>query len=599
MAKPRKGKDPEGMITRSALRQAAGPVYFSRGEEYFELDTVSFVHERKGNVNATVHGTHLYKTSLWIEDGRVQGRCSCPLGQEREFCKHLVAAGLAYIKQNDGSRRKKKSGGKTLTPKDIERYLSKQSVSNLVQIIMEQADLDDEFYAMLRMSTATDEAKPNTSEMRRVIRQAIGIDDFIHWNETYGYIRRVDRVLDKLRTMLVPQYAAGLIELAEYSFDVWEEAIQHIDDSDGCMSIILDSIYKLHFEACKIAKPDSVALAERLFKRTLRSEWDIFDGAYDVYRDVLGKDGRKRYRELVEMEWSKVPHVKPGHKSIGIYGRCRKLQSMMLAIAEDKGDLDLVIDILSRDLSQSYVYLQIAERCRKARKYKLAREWAENGLAAFHDGSNSRLRVFLADEYLRAKRSIDAVEMIWANFVERTSVETYKDLAKYAKKIKHWPEWREKAFVHMRKDIRKQKAEYKREYGNKTKADLVSRWNPSPPDHSLLVSVLLWEKKEDEAWDEAKQGGCSEGLWLELARLREKHHPEDAVEIFSRQVETLINQTNNHSYKQAVDFLDRIYGLMKRIGKEKKFHDDLMQLKTDYKRKRNFIKYVERKVWGK
>jgi len=160
---------------------------------------------------------------------------------------------------------------------------------------------------------------------------------------------------------------------------------------------------------------------------------------------------------------------------------------------------------------------------------------------------------------------------------------------------------REKAFCHIRTGIKNRKAEFDRHHRDNATSGLATsrRWTSWQPDHSLLVDILLWEKREDDAWMEAQKGGCSEHLWLDLARRREKRYPEDAIDIYRRQVEPLINQTNNHSYEEAIEFLDRIHGLIKKIGKEKEFRAELTQLKTEYKRKRNFIKYVERKVWGK
>jgi hypothetical protein len=38
---------------------------------------------------------------------------------------------------------------------------------------------------------------------------------------------------------------------------------------------------------------------------------------------------------------------------------------------------------------------------------------------------------------------------------------------------------------------------------------------------------------------------------------------------------------------------------MREMGNEKDFHTELLRLKNEYKRKRNFIKYVERHAWGK
>jgi uncharacterized Zn finger protein len=122
---------------------------------------------------------------------------------------------------------------------------------------------------------------------------------------------------------------------------------------------------------------------------------------------------------------------------------------------------------------------------------------------------------------------------------------------------------------------------------------------PSTPDNSLIVEILLWEKRDEEAWEEAREHDCSDRPWLELARRREKNHPEDAIEIYKRQVVPLVERTNNRSYEEAVGFLTKIYHLSEQTDQLDDFHQLLSQLKFQFKRKRNFIKYVERMKWGK
>jgi uncharacterized Zn finger protein len=587
-------------LTREALLETAGQVYFARGEDNFHSEAVSSLRERDGSISATVLGSHPYKTSLVLRDGMLNGRCTCPLGQDGQFCKHLVATGLAFIDQQETGRNKGKNE-KPIAPKDVEVYLSNLDRSDLVRLIMEQAGFDDELEAALRMRTATDADKPNILEMKRVLRQALDIPDFVSWRETYDYSRGVDRILGQLRTMLTEKHAAEVIELAEYAMDLWEENIGSIDDSDGSMGMIRDDLHQLHLEACNLANPEPVALAERLAQRAINSEWEMFYDSYRTYADVFGKAGRKHYREIVEAEWEMLPRVGPGEEDPQRYGRSSTLDHMMLAIAEKGDDLDLAIKVLSRDLSHCYVYLRIAQRCRESRDHAKAVQWAESGIAAFPKKTDFRLRNFLADEYVRAKRPDDAMAMIWVNLEGRTSLETYQDLAKYARKLKCWESWREKAFGHIRTEIKNRKAEFDRQYGDRATRGQASsrRWTPPQPDHSLLVAIFLWEKREVDAWAEACNGGCSEHLWLDLAKRREKRHPEDAIEIYRRQVEPLINQTKNRAYEEAIGFLGRIHDLMNKIGKEGEFRVELVRIKTEFKRKRNFIKFVERRAWGK
>lgn len=582
-------------LTRSMLMKEAGTLYFGRGEEYFDMGMVEAVHLRDSTIQGTVSGTHVYRTQIELADGRAAGICTCPLGDKGRFCKHLVATGLAFIdqEQNAGSSAGK---NKTVTLKDVEDYLAKQDVSELAGIILEHASQDGEFYSMLRIKVAAETTPSMKREMKTALRKAMYITDFITWRGTSSYSSGVEGVLDQLRGMLSPKHAADIVDLTEYGMELWEEAIELIDDSDGCMGIIWEELHELHLAACGLAKPDPQELAERLASRAIDSSWDMFGGGYEMYWDILGDSGRARYREIVEEAWKSLPPLKEGQEDPERYGSTGRLERMMLAFAKEDGDLDLIIRILSRDLSSPYQYLRIAERCRKARKYRLAREWAEKGLTVFPKKPDSRLRIFLAEEYLRAKRPDAALAMVWQNFDERQSLATYKELAEFAKKLKQWEAWRGKAFDTMRATFLEKLATYQRECGKSSRRQWCP---PSPPDNSLMVEILLWEKRNEEAWDEARETGCSESLWLELARRREKEHPEDAIEIYKRQVVPLVERTDNRSYEEAVGFLDRIYHLSEQASKLDDFCQWLVQLKYQFKRKRNFIKYVERRSWGK
>ena len=88
-----------GAISKSSLRRLAGERYFERGADYFDGGAV--VHLRSGEewIAARVQGTETcpYAVRFWLEKQDLQWGCTCPLGLEGEFCKHLVATGLAWL----------------------------------------------------------------------------------------------------------------------------------------------------------------------------------------------------------------------------------------------------------------------------------------------------------------------------------------------------------------------------------------------------------------------------------------------------------------------------------------------------------------------
>jgi uncharacterized Zn finger protein len=50
-----------------------------------------------GSIEAHVLGTRRYDVKLWVERGRLEYSCTCPVGIDGAFCKHCVAVGLAWL----------------------------------------------------------------------------------------------------------------------------------------------------------------------------------------------------------------------------------------------------------------------------------------------------------------------------------------------------------------------------------------------------------------------------------------------------------------------------------------------------------------------
>ena len=185
------------------------------------------------------------------------------------------------------------------------------------------------------------------------------------------------------------------------------------------------------------------------------------------------------------------------------------------------------------------------------------------------------------------RRHDEALALIWADFTDSPDLPQYQRLKTHADRIGRWPEWREKALTFTRDAI----AKAQRGMG---KTRLV--WG-APVDHSGLVRVFLWEKDVDAAWREAREGGCSSPLWLELAAKRETDHPEDALPIYQGQIEPTLAQKHNQAYREAVGLLRRIGVLMGRLGRGAEFAAYLASVRAVHKPKRNFIALLDGTKW--
>lgn len=113
-------------------------------------------------------------------------------------------------------------------------------------------------------------------------------------------------------------------------------------------------------------------------------------------------------------------------------------------------------------------------------------------------------------------------------------------------------------------------------------------------NHSLLVEIFLFEKESDAAWKEANEGGCSDSLWRTLAEAREKDHPTDAIAVYQKMINPIVDRKNNGSYEEARGLILKIKALMARTGEESKFASYLNSVKIAHKSKRNFMKLLER-----
>jgi uncharacterized Zn finger protein len=256
----------------------------------------------------------------------------------------------------------------------------------------------------------------------------------------------------------------------------------------------------------------------------------------------------------------------------------------METLARQTGDVEAVVAVKKRDLSLAYHYLQIAETYKNSGKHDLAMEWAERGVKVFPERTDSRLREFLAGEYHRRKRHDEAMALIWVEFTDSPNLEQYKKLKAHAERIGQWESWREKSLVYLREQIASAKNESQK-----------NRWAwYSKADHSELVRIFLWENDVEAAWREAQDGGCSNNLWLDLAAKRDKDHPEDALPIYQRQIEPMLDRKNNEAYVEAIGLLRKVRELMVRLGREPDFTSYLGKVRGTHKPKRNFMKLLDR-----
>ncbi|MFT4124887.1 MAG: hypothetical protein QM662_01500 [Gordonia sp. (in: high G+C Gram-positive bacteria)] len=457
---------------------------------------------------------------------------------------------------------------------DLAAYLAGLDHAALVGLLLERAANDAAFDARLRASaTAATGAQPNLGAFRTALATAFETGGYIDYRDAHDYATRIGSVLDELQLLLDDGHPEHVMALSEYAVDLAETAVGHIDDSDGWMTQVAEQLQDLHLAACTEARPEQRALAARLYQRELAGgDLEVFYGAVETYAEVLGDAGLAEYRRLAQADWDALPSLGPGDSEHSWSSHRFSLTRIMLSLAKLSGDVDAVVEVLARDLSSAYDFVQIAETLHGAARYDEALDWALRGLSC-HGYRDHGLAEFVAAAYHRDGRSEEAADVMRHAYEESPSVQSYRRLAAHAKRAGRWPAYRDDALAYLRQHTMRD------------------------PDHSLLVAVLLADGDVDQAWSAATTGGCLREQWLELARLRENDHPDDAIPLWRAEVTRAIAAMNNSSYADAVALIERIGRLMTAAGREDEFSPYVAALATEHRRKRNLMRLFAQRGW--
>jgi uncharacterized Zn finger protein len=589
----------ETAFSLEALRAYAWGRSFERGTAYAADGRVKRLTVTDREASATVRGSRAYRVRLWIEDGQPAFSCTCPVADDGLFCKHCVAVGLAASEaaacaagdasgaiDDDRASGSIAAGARRTSAVDVRAYLQGLDKERLIDLLIEQADNDELLHGRLELQAAGAQGKGDGIDaFRSAIRDVIRPGDFIDYRSMYDYSRGVNDLIDSLTELLARGLAAEAIDLCELALTNLEDAMGSVDDSDGYMGTIRNRLCGLHREACLQARPDPVVLAERLFEWELHSEWDTFFDAAQTYADVLGDEGLAVYRRLAEEVWAGMRALAPGEREDYSTRRFR-ISHIMESLAQRSADVDALIAVKARDLSHPYNFVQIAEIFREADRHDDALAWAERGLAAYPDCLDVRLLEVLAEEYERCHREQDAVALMLSLLERRPVLDSYQRLKTHAKRAGRWKELRPAALDRLRGPTGSATPTPGRASG----LQIYPGWWAG---RSELVRALLWERDVDAAWEEARAGGCSGPLWMELAGARAKKHPEDALPIYQKEVERLIGQKDRRSYEAAIALLGRISELLQRLGKGDEFTAQVAAVRAAHKQKRSLVKLLD------
>jgi uncharacterized Zn finger protein len=578
----------DDLIQPEHLASLAGTTAYKRGEAYFGAGRAALVIDEPDRVAGTVAGSGAepYYGQIQARDGRLTWVCSCPVGERGEFCMHLVALALARLAAEDadapadapprpaaGAKKTKRA----TQEEEIRAFLEGQDKARLVAWLLEVARADRATRERLLLAARV--GGP-ASELKKLITQVTRTGDYVGYHAMPGFARRVDGMIDALEQ----RHGAELMGLAEYAIDRLHQALEACDDSDGYLGGFLERLVKLHVRACGEARPEPVAFARWLFERQMQDEWGTWPGV-EAYATVLGEAGLSEYTRLARAEWERLPALGPGDADkVDWQGRFR-IKGIMQRLAELTGDPEAMVEVERKDLSHAYAYLRIAEIYRDAGRHDAALDWAEQGLAAFRVRPDKRLQDFLVEAYFSRGWQEKAMALAWAQFTGPGAggAEDYRVFMQRAGRTAEAAIWRQQARAFLRERAMSTPQRYGSLYGKR----------PQQPDSTQLVMALMGDKDPVAALAAAQEGACQPDILVDLAHALAPSQPEEAIALYRRVVDPIVERKNNQAYAEAAAVMRAARTLYVALGRAQAFGDWLAEVRLAHKPKRNFIKLLD------
>ena len=500
----------DGILSEKALRAAAGDDLYERGEGHVEAVCVHSL--AVGGATATVGGEALCDVHLFWHDDVITGVCTCSRFSDCGFCEHMVAVGLAVLDDvRDGAVvPAPPSGAFAAPPAPADSGPAPRGG---------------------RARTATPDpgaVKDIGAELLRSARSLTVVRRFLRPGEAARYARSIERFLDGLESFPAdrggPDGAApALLHIATR---LRAQLETRIDDSGGNVTRACQRAIDLYARACREGRPNGVRLGRWLAKFRLASPgWP--DVALNDFLPALGGKGVAAYRRAVDAaaEQAEAQGDRPGFE----------LGSMLLELADLDGDVDRAVELLSREEHPRYAAIierLVAAGRRDEALTRLDRAVAESRIDApgpdpWRDtgGNPYWVRPGRAlDLYLEAGRSGDALDLARDLFHSDPGPASLDFLLATAERLGRREEELDSALTWV--DGRD--------------------WRTG--DTAIVLALHLGDV--GRAWAAADRWGVDRA-WMSLADVQPQPRPDDAIELYRRDIERALLKAGRSSARRA------------------------------------------------
>lgn len=554
------------VLNEAALRSFAGRRSFLRGEDYFENGAVRHLYCDGKQVTADVRGTHLYHSRLTVLDGRLHGECDCPVGQSGDFCKHLVALGLAYL---DSTIKIPESKSSFSWP----HFLKTCDQKELIKIILEMSPNNPDVIEKYRMANLPSESGAKLRELKckvdELFRLAEGLeeyyDDYYDSSKEEGEFISQKEVFEKVLNGLSAKDDTALLwDISTYAI---EKFLKTSIPGNESIQIFVEDMLAFFLKVVRVGFKSDAEICD------LFTEWESYgnDFGYTLLFDTL-----HQFPEPIKELWTQVALQKWKNYSQCVWGDYSRndertcIEHFLLDWADDHNNDSLKLEIMEKRLSAPWDVKDLMEEYRRQHMPEKIIPLLKRALKAF-DG-NAAIADWLADEQMKSGLSDDALKLAWKEFTNSyMSDQALKRLEKVSSRLKCWPEYYQKALVFLEdRDLHDSSNSHQYYYGIRQRR----------------VEILFAHSDKEKAWDLAQDTKLSEEWWLKLAAWRSKDMPDKSAAVLKRLLDTALKPTGADAYRHVIKLLRLYRDYLKMANREAEFSACCADIRAQYKRRR-------------
>jgi len=567
-------QDDVSLLADAQLVRLAGEAAFERGVAYFRQGQVLGWSRQGNTVTAQVAGSESYRVTLRLNPRGLEGGCDCPASEGIDFCKHCVATALAYRAEQAEQERLMAGGesGRLLA------YLQQLDKASLVEALAEMIAEDPvrEHQWSLRADAVL--GVLDHKALKKRITAAFPLKRHLHrYGQVRPYFAKAEAVVDQLAEQAPQSPPDTCLTLVEYALSRLARALETIDDSGGFRFYCEEVLQKLHVQTAQRLDWSTEKLAVHLYEIAFGESHDLYPKIPDAYAEALGSEGMDAYLALLQQVWDALPNL-PADAPWSEQFRYRRLREPLLKRAETRGDVATILALHQKSATEVKDYLKIAELCIAHGAWEQVELWLARAVRAddkrYPHWRRERERLQIPLLLYRGEAE-KAGQLQWEIYQQTQQLEDYRHLLELVDEHGLATDYRQRAHDWLREEIDKAPE---------------APWGYAPQVVNSLLEIYLYENRLAEALAFSSDRPVAAGLLLRLAQ--QLGDPDQSLPLYVRLARSEVRNTDNKSYRRAIAQLRELHGTLETLEQRREFAEALEELRTEFRQKRNFIKWL-------